>query len=411
MNYEASKWSSGALEGSAETDVIVIQQRKRRRNIIIAVLAVAILAIALYLVFGRGGEQADAKKAAPAAGAGKGSEQAPGVTVIVPGRQQVARTISATGTLGARRDLPVGIAGEGGMVSRVLVEPGQWVRAGQTLAVIERSVQSQQAQQIAAQIEVARADARLAQQELERAQALVSRGFVSKADVERRVATRDAANARVRVAQAQLGETRARIGRLDIRAPAAGLVLERNVEAGQVVGGGSGALFRIAEGGQMELLAQLSEADLAELSVGVPVTVQPVGTAEKIVGRVWQISPVIDQANRQGVARVSIPYTRSIRPGGFANAQITAGAVSAPVLPESAVLSDQAGSFVYVVGADNKVARRPVRTGTVTPTGLTIVEGLAGNERVVAYAGGFLNPGEVVRPQRQTAAGAAAAAR
>jgi RND family efflux transporter MFP subunit len=410
MNYEASKWRSGALKGTSETDVVIVQQRRRRRNIIIAVLAVLVLAIALYLVFGRGGGEKGAKAAGPAA-EGKGAEQAPGVTVIVPGRQQVARTISATGTLGAQRDLPVGIAGEGGMVSQVLVEPGQWVRAGQTLAVIERSVQSQQAQQIAAQIEVARADARLAQQELERAQALVSRGFVSKADVERRTATRDAANARVRVAQAQLGETRARIGRLDIRAPAAGLVLERNVEAGQVVGGGSGALFRIAQGGQMELLAQLSEADLAQLSVGVPVTVRPVGTAEVIAGRVWQIAPVIDQQNRQGIARIAIPYSRSVRPGGFASAEITAGAVSAPVLPESAVLSDQDGSYVYVVGNDNKVARRPVRTGAVTPQGLTIVEGLAGNERVVAYAGGFLNPGEVVRPQRQTANGARAASR
>jgi RND family efflux transporter MFP subunit len=410
MNVETTKWRSGALDGTSETDVVVVQQRRRRRNIVLAVLAVLILAIALYLVFGRGGDEADAKKAAPAAG-GKSAEQAPGVTVIVPGRQQVARTISATGTLGAQRDLPVGIAGEGGMVSRVLVEPGQWVAAGQTLAVIERSVQSQQAQQLAASIEVARADARLAQQELERAQALVSRGFVSKADVERRTATRDAANARVRVAQAQLGETRARIGRLDIRAPAAGLVLERNVEAGQVVGGGSGALFRIAQGGQMELLAQLSEADLAQLSVGVPVTVRPVGTADAIAGRVWQIAPIIDQQNRQGVARIAIPYSKSVRPGGFASAEIRAGAVSAPVLPESAVLSDQDGSFVYVVGNDNKVVRRPVRTGTVTPQGLTIVEGLAGNERVVAYAGGFLNPGEVVRPQRQTADGARAAAR
>jgi RND family efflux transporter MFP subunit len=178
--------------------------------------------------------------------------------VVVPGRQQVARTVSATGTLAARVDMPVGVAGEGGMVTQVLVQPGQWVRAGQTIATIDRGVQNQQAQQMAAQIEVTRADARLAQQELDRAQSLVSRGFVSKADVERRIATRDAANARIRVGQAQLNEMRARIGRLDIRSPAAGLVLMRNVEPGQVVGAGSGALFRIAAGGDMELRAQLS---------------------------------------------------------------------------------------------------------------------------------------------------------
>jgi RND family efflux transporter MFP subunit len=399
MNLEATRWRRSALETEVIVDDETLARRRKRRNIILAVLAVVILAIAMFLLLGGGGEE---KKAAPA-GASKGGEQAPTVTVIVPGRQQVARTISATGSLAARRDMPVGVSGEGGMVVRVLAEPGQWVGAGQTLAVIERSVQSQQAQQLAASIDVARADARLAQQELERAQALVSRGFVSKADVERRIATRDAANARVRVAQAQLGETRARIQRLDIRAPAAGLVLDRNVEAGQVVSSGSGALFRIAQGGEMEVLAQLNESDLAELSVGVPVTITPIGTDQQVVGRVWQISPVIDPQTRQGTARVAVPYSRAIRPGGFARAEIRAGAVSAPVLPESAVLSDTEGRYVFVVGNDNKVIRRAVVTGAVTPQGLTIVQGLNGNERVVAFAGGFLNPGETVVPQRQQA--------
>ena len=406
MNLESTKWRGDALEAEV-LDELTIARRRRRRNIIIAVAVIALLAIVAFVVLAMGGSE---EKAAGPAG-GKGAEQAPSVTVIVPGRQQVAHTITATGTLAARRDMPVGVAGEGGMVARVLVEPGQWVGAGQTLAVIERSVQSQEAQQLAASIDVARADARLAQQELERAQALVSRGFVSKADVERRTAARDAAAARVRVAQAQLGASRARIGRLDIRAPAAGLVLDRNVEPGQVVSGGSGPLFRIAQGGQMELLAQLNEADLAELSVGVPVTVTPVGMDQSVAGSVWQISPLIDPQTRQGIARVAVPYARGIRPGGFANAQIVAGAVAAPVLPESAVLSDQQGSYVYVVGSNNKVSRRPVRIGTVTSQGLTIVAGLAGNERVVAYAGGFLNPGETVRPQRQTAAAAGAIAR
>jgi RND family efflux transporter MFP subunit len=399
MNVETAGWRREGIEGEVLTEEVLAQRRRRRRIIIAAAVAALVVIVAAVMLM-KGGDE----KAAPAAaGKGKGAEQAPTVTVIVPGRQQVARTISATGTLAARRDMPVGVAGEGGMVVRVLVEPGQWVGAGQTLAVIERSVQSQEAQQLAASIDVARADARLAQQELERAQTLVSRGFVSKADVERRIATRDAANARVRVAQAQLAAARARIGRLDIRAPAAGLVLDRNVEAGQVVSGGSGALFRIAQGGQMELLAQLNEADLAELRVGVPVTVTPVGTDQQVTGSVWQISPVIDPQTRQGTARVAVPYSSAMRPGGFANAQITAGAVSAPVLPESAVLSDQQGRYVFVVGNDNKVVRRAVRTGAVTPLGLTIVEGLAGNERVVAYAGGFLNPGEVVIPRRQSA--------
>jgi len=73
--------------------------------------------------------------------------------------------------------------------------------------------------------------------------------------------------------------------------------------------------------------------------------------------------------------------------------------VQAAVLPESAVQSDQHGNYVYIVGKDNKVERRQVTTGAVTSRGLAITSGLTGKERVVLYAGGFLNPGETVRPK------------
>ena len=390
MNRETRLQSSDTL--------IVVDRSKRRRNIIIAaVAAIALILVAFMLM--RGGEEPGAGGQAAAGGPGGG--QVPTVTVIVPGRESVARTIAATGTLAARVDMPVGIAGEGGMVSRVLVQPGQWVGAGQVLASIERSVQARQAQQLAAQVQVAKADAALAQNELERAQALVSRGFISKAEIDRKQATRAAANARVRVAEASLAESRARIGRLDVRSPAAGLVLERNVEPGQVVSPGSGALFRVARGGEMELRAQLSESDLIQLAVGAPATVTPVGSTRSFAGSIWQLSPVVNQQNRQGIARVALAYDPSLRPGGFASVQIIAGSQEAPVLPESAILSDDKGNFVYVVDKGNRAQRRPVRTGTVTPAGIAVIEGLRGTEMIVLRAGGFLNPGDKVRPQRQ----------
>lgn len=374
--------------------------RRRRTIIIIAVVALLIVAALAFALTRGGGDAATPATAAAAAGAnGKGAAV---VTVIVPGNQTVTREITATGSLAARRAMPVGIAGEGGQVSRVLVEPGQWVQAGQTLATIDASVQTQNARALAAQVRVAQADANLAQAELDRARALVDRGFISKADLDRKTATRDAANARVSVAQAQLGQAQASNRRLAIRAPASGLVLTRQVEPGQVVSAGSGALFTIAKGGEMELLAQLSEDDLAQVSVGVPATIVPVGSNREIAGRIWQISPVIDAQNRQGTARIAVPYDRGIRPGGFATATIKAGSTNAPVLPESAVMNDTKGNYVYVVGKDNKVVRHNVTTGAVTAAGLTIASGLTGNERVVAFAGGFLNPGETVTPKAST---------
>jgi RND family efflux transporter MFP subunit len=395
MNVETTSWRRDGIEEAPVDETVVVVRRRRRRNIIIAVVAVALLLLAAVFMFGGSGDE-------PAKAPAKGAQgaQAPVVSVIVPGRQQVGRTITATGSLAARRDMPVGIPGEGGQVVRVLVEPGQWVGAGQVLATIDRSVQSQEAAQLSAQVQVNQADLRLAQSNLDRAQRLLPRGFVSRADIDRLTATRDAARARVQVAQAQLNASRARIGRLDVRAPTAGLVLERNVEAGQVVGGGSGALFRIAAGGQMELLAQLAQDDLARLQVGTPAVVTPVGSEQTYQGQVWQVAPVVNPQTRQGQARISVPYNRELRPGGFAQATFETGSVSAPLLPESAVQSDAQGNFVYIVGNDNKVVRRNVRVGDVSDRGVAIAEGLNGNERVVLAAGAFLNPGQVVRPER-----------
>jgi RND family efflux transporter MFP subunit len=380
------------LQGS--DTLIVVDRPNRRRWIILAAVLVGLAAAAFFL-FGGSDEPAAGGPGGPG---GKGAATA--VSVTVPGRSQVARTITASGPLAARRDQPVGVAGEGGLVRAVAVDAGSWVRQGQVLASVDRSVQAQTAAQLAASIQVARADAALAQNEYDRSAALVDRGFVSKADLDRKRAARDAANARVRVAQAQLGATRAQIGRLDIRAPTSGLVLARNVEVGQIVSAGSGALFRLASGGDMEMRAQMSQQDLAAIRVGMPASVTPVGSNRSYTGRVWQVSPVIDPQSRLGEVRISVPFDSAIRPGGFAEARITSGTTTAPLLPQSSVLSDSKGNYVYVVNAKNEVERRPVEIGSVDDNGVTISSGLSGNEQVVVSAGPFLNPGQKVAPKR-----------
>ena len=388
MNYETQ------VAGDVPARVFGEEPRPSRRRALTIGAVIAIILIAVAAWISMHGKKGDG--AAPA-------EDAPVVTVLVPGRSVVARTVSGTGSLAARVEMPVGVVGEGGQVTRVLVQPGDWVRAGQVLAVIERSVQAEQVRSLAAQVEVNRADAKLAQAQLDRAQALVKRGFISRADIDQRTATRDAANARVNVAVAQLAEQRARTGRLDIRAPASGLILTRDVEPGQIVGSGSGVLFRMAKDGEMELLAQLSESDLATLRPGNSATVTPVGGQTEFTGRIWQVSPVVDPQTRQGIARISIPYNKAIRPGGFAAARIVSGTATAPLLPESAVQTDAKGQFVYIVNARDETERRGVEVGQVSPKGVAVTRGLNGGERIVASAGAFLRPGQKVRPQVQKA--------
>ena len=390
MNRETSIRSSDTL-------VVVDRSLGRRRLIIAAAAGVLLLALVLFFVFGRGGSDEAAKNAAAGAG------QVPSVTVVVPGQSSVGRVVTGSGPLSAKRDQPIGIAGSGGRVVRVLVDAGSWVRAGQVLAIVDRSVQAQQANQLAAQVEAARANAALAQSNYERAVALQGRGCVSKAEIDSKKATRDAAFAQVRVAQAQLAATRAEIGRLNVVAPAAGLILSRNVEVGQIVGPGTGALFHLAEGGQMEMRAQLAQQDLAYTHVGMPAEVRPIGSERSFNGSVWQVAPMIDPQTRLGDVRIAVPYDPVMRPGGFAEARITSGTTTAPLLPQSAVLSDDKGNYVYIINGKNEVERRDIKIGTVNDNGVTIVSGISGNERVVLSAGPFLNPGQKVNPRRQAA--------
>ncbi|URW75315.1 efflux RND transporter periplasmic adaptor subunit [Sphingomonas donggukensis] len=395
MNYESRMTGDSAylIEGEVAS--------KRRKWIIVGAVVVALVVVVAAIMVMRGGSDGAAAKTG-AVGA-KGAQQVPVVSVMVPGRSAVATIVTGTGTIAARREMPVGIAGEGGMVTRVLVEPGSWVKAGQVLATIDRSVQTQTAESQAASIRVAQADADLAKAELDRARQLVDRGFISKADVQRREATLAQTTARVRVAQAQLAETRARNGRLDIRSPAEGLVLTRGVEPGQIVSAGNGMLFRVAMGGQMEMRAQLAETDLARVHTGVQAQVTPVGATQGFTGQVWQVSPIIDPQSRQGIARIALSYSPALRPGGFASASINVGGSQAPLLPESAVLSDGKGNFVYIVDGANKAVRRDVRVGEVSDAGVSIAGGLDGTERVVLSAGAFLNPGQTVKPELKKA--------
>jgi RND family efflux transporter MFP subunit len=364
-----------------------------------AIAALALLIIGIAVLTGR----SSGNNAAAGTAGGAAAGQVPTVTVVVPGRTSVDRVVTASGPLGARRDQPVGIAGQGGRVVSVLVDAGSWVHSGQVLAVIDRSVQAQQAAQQSAQIEAAKAQAALAQADYDRAIALQGRGFISKAEIDSKKAARDAANAQVRVAEAQLGATRAQIGQLDVRAPTAGLVLARNVELGQIVSPGSGALFRLAEGGEMEMQAQLAQQDLAYVRVGMPAQVNPVGSTQSVAGSVWQVAPVIDPQSRLGQVRIAVPYAPAMRPGGFAEAKITAGSTTAPLLPQSAVLSDDKGNYVYIVNGHKQIERRAITIGTVDESGVAIVSGLSGNEAVVLSAGPFLNPGQKVNPHREAA--------
>ena len=322
----------------------------------------------------------------------------PTVSVTLAGVSAVPTTVSIIGTIAARYDMPIGVEGDAGRVAAIYVEAGDHVKRGQVLARLNVSVLQPQVANLEAALEQARAEAELADAEYKRAQAVGAAGALSAEETQRRRSTGVTAAAKVKVAAAQLAEAQARLARAEVRAPSDGGILTRNVEVGQTATPGGEALFRLSEGGEIELRGQVAEQDLPSLKVGQAVNVRLTGTSQVYDGRVRLLPAVIDPQTRLGMARVSLKPDPNLRPGAFARAEVTVSNAERAVLPQTAVLNDDKGSYVLIVNADNKVERRAVRVSGMVQNGVTIASGIDVKDRVVTTAGAFLQEGELVNP-------------
>ena len=362
--------------------------RPRRARVSVVLLTIAILAAVggtwVYQRHARARAALDARKSPP-----------PRVTVLTPKRREFGVTVSITGLISARHDLPIGNEGDAGRITKVLVDAGQTVRAGEVLARLDTGIASSRVDSARAALAQARAAAALAAVEWRRvAQAP---DLFSKEEAEQRRATSLSAAAKVQAAEASLADARSRLAHTTIRAPAAGLILTRTAEIGQIAVPGQTVLFHLALGGQIELRGQVAEVDMPRLRVGERAAIRLEGVDRLYHGTVWHVGSVIDPQTREGTVRIAMRAgDPDLRPGSFASAQVRVGATPGVLLPQTAVLTDEAGRYVLIVDRQDRVERRPVRVSDARSDGLVIGRGLTGAERVVAVAGPFLQTGERV---------------
>jgi len=323
----------------------------------------------------------------------------PTVSVTRAGVSDVPTTIEIIGTISARYDMPIGVEGDGGRVSAIYVEAGDHVKKGQVLARLNVAVLAPQVANLKAALDESRAEADLADAEYKRAVAVGAAGALSVEETERRKSSAVTAAAKVKVAAAMLAEAEAKLARAEVRAPADGVILTRNVEVGQTATAGGEALFRLSENGAVELRGQVAEQDLPSLRVGQEVAVRLTGLSKAYPGKVRLLGAVIDPQTRLGTVRVALSPDPNLRPGAFARAEVTVSNAERTVLPQTAVLTDDKGSYVLVVNADNKLERRSVQVSGIAGNGVSIAPGgLKNNEDVVSTAGAFLQEGELVKP-------------
>jgi HlyD family secretion protein len=322
----------------------------------------------------------------------------PTVSVTAVGLSTVPTNIQIIGTIAARYDMPIGVEGDAGRIAAIYVEAGDHVKRGQVLARLNVSVLQPQVANLEAALEQARAESELADAEYHRAVAVGASGALSAEETQRRKSSTLTAAAKVKLAGAQLAEARAKLARAEVRAPADGTILTRNVEVGQTATPGGEALFRLSEGGEVELRGQVAEQDLPLLQIGQDVSVRLTGTSHPFPGKVRLLGAVIDPQTRLGTVRVALKPDPNLRPGAFARAEVTVSNAERTVLPQTAVLTDEKGTYVLVVTAQNKVERRAVHVSGIVGNGVSISDGVKNKEEVVATAGAFLQEGEVVRP-------------
>ncbi|MEA3197265.1 MAG: HlyD family secretion protein [Gammaproteobacteria bacterium] len=379
------------MNASSEYPQAVASQFVKRRNLwlaaaIGAVIVATVVLLAVRLTHALGVKSVPNKIPIPT------------VSVTEVGVSTMPTTVSIIGTIAARYDMPIGVEGDAGRISAIYVEAGDHVKRGQVLARLNVSVLEPQVANLEAALEQARAEAELADAEYRRAQAVGASGALSAEETQRRKSAGVTAAAKVKVAAAQLAEAQARLARAAVRAPADGVILTRNVEVGQTAMPGGEALFRLSEGGEIELRGQVAEQDLPLLKVGQSVNVRLTGTSRIYEGRVRLLGAVIDPQTRLGVVRVALTPDQNLRPGAFARAEVTVSNADRAVLPQTAVLTDDKGSYVLIVNAQHKIERRAVHVSGMVQNGVTISEGVSGKEQVVATAGAFLQEGELVNP-------------
>lgn len=318
----------------------------------------------------------------------------PAVEAVKVRAPQDGGILTATGPLERRREMTLSFRIPG-VITRLNVDDGDVVRAGQVLATLDPAG-------VAAAEARASVDVERARRDLARDQALFDKGYVSQQRLDDRKSA-------VRAAQAGAGAAAFDRRWATLVSPAGGVVLQRTAQAGEVVQPGQ-AVLRIAdEASPLTLRAPLPDRDVARVRVGQAVTVRVDGVEAPIAARVARIGERAGAQTGAVDVEIELSSAAGLRSGQMASAQIAvplaAGATTLSRVPAEAILEAQ-GKQAFVLTLDRGVARRRAVTFGGFDGDDALVGGLAPQTQVITAGAGFVSDGEAVRvvdPARLTA--------
>ncbi|HKQ12055.1 MAG TPA: efflux RND transporter periplasmic adaptor subunit [Steroidobacteraceae bacterium] len=374
------------INSSVLTNLGSYLPQSRRGRLLAAVTFAVVLLAALILVLRGASNRAHAPVAAAAA---------PAVTTRTLETMQIARGVTANGTVYAWQEIVVGPEVGGYRVAAVNVEVGDRVRKGQELVQLAEDLLAADVASKRANLEQAQASLENAESAYRRATSLSGSGALSQSDVDKLRAEELAARARVEVSKAELQAADLRLRHTHVTAPDDGVISARSVNVGQVAQVGT-EMLRLLRKGRVEWRAEIPESRIREIRVGQNVKLTTADGAQ-LDGKVRAIAPTVESNTRAGLVYVDIPSTGAARPGMFARGEILLGQASASMAPLSSVVTQDGYTYVFVVNEQQLVVRRRVSTGGVHDTQIEIVAGVEPGERIVDKGAGFLKDGDHVR--------------
>ncbi|HET7457302.1 MAG TPA: efflux RND transporter periplasmic adaptor subunit [Gemmatimonadaceae bacterium] len=318
------------------------------------------------------------------------------VAVVKQSTIQTGPTLS--GSLAPEKEAAIR-AQVGGTVLQTYVDEGQRVTAGTPLVRLDDAAVRDAALGARSGVASARAQAEVAQRNLQRAEQLLAAGAIAERDVESARSANVAAQAQLANARALQASAEKNLGNTYIRAPFAGVVAQRSVNAGDVVQPG-GALVTVVQPSSMRLEASVPAEQLSSVRVGMPVQFSVSGYPGRTFdGRITRVAPVADPATRQVRIIASIPNDRGGLVGGlFAEGRVSSESRSAAVVPLNAV--DQRGLAPFVMRLKGgRAEKTEVKLGIQDATNETveIVSGLAAGDTVLVGAAQGISAGTPVK--------------
>jgi membrane fusion protein, multidrug efflux system len=316
-----------------------------------------------------------------AAGAQAGNPPVSGVTAIAT-RRQINVGIEAIGTAGANESVNVS-SKTSNIVTAIHFSDGQAVKAGQILVELDRA-------QASADLAAATADFVESQGQYNRSRDLVETQVVSKSQYEQLEGTMKANAGRVAAAQARLSDTY-------IRAPFSGHVGLRRVSLGTLISPGT-VITTLDDVSSMKVDFAVPDLYVGELRPGQLVTARSNAYPGRMFeGKVVSIDSRIDPSTRSVIVRAVVPNRdAALKPGMFLTVDLSKERRDALLVPEEALVPEQARQFVYVVEGD-VVAKREVRLGRREPGSVEITDGIVAGDRVVIEGAIKLRDGAAVR--------------